>query len=108
MSLHGVLAHGEKVKAVGAYEAQVVVCSQQVINHCPLILVFFPTPHAEGKSTMPLQGLWQMNAPKPIILGDSVGTTSLKKWMSLWEALAVLMAVLSSHQPDHSSMDFGT
>ena len=40
---------------------------------------------------------------KPIIVGNSVGTTSLKKWMSLLEALVVLLAVLSSHQLDHSS-----
>ena len=59
---HGVQAHGEKVEAVGTYEAQVVVHTPQVINHYPLILAFFPAPWAEGKSTMPQQGLWQMNA----------------------------------------------
>ena len=50
VSPHGVPAHGEKVEALGTYEAQVVVHSLQVINCHPLILAFFPAPWAEGNS----------------------------------------------------------
>ena len=48
MSMHGTCACHEIVKAVGANEAQVVVCSLQMVYHCPFILAFFPTPQAEG------------------------------------------------------------
>ena len=33
-------------------QAQVIVCSLQVIYHCPLILDFFPTQGAEGQMSL--------------------------------------------------------
>ena len=53
-------------------------------------------------------GKWMPS--KPIILGNSVGTTSLKKWMSLWDALVVLLAVELSPARQFllHLMDFGT
>ena len=48
MMMPGICAGHKIVKAVGTYEAQVVVHSPQVINHCPFILAFFPIPQTEG------------------------------------------------------------
>ena len=48
----------KKIKAVGTNEAQVVMHCLQVIDHCALILPFFPTPWAEGQTAPPPQGFW--------------------------------------------------
>ena len=57
MSMHGVCTCGKVVQTAGTDEAQVVMHSQQMVYHGPLILTFFPTPQAEGRTTSTSQGL---------------------------------------------------
>ena len=105
----GVLAHsicaGHKiVHTMGAHEAQVVMHCSQMVYHSPFIL---PLPsHTRGRRIghFTFIGPWGEWIPfSPIIFCDSVGTTTLKKWLSIWEALLALLAALSSCWLDQSS-----
>ena len=37
------------------------VCSSEVVDHCPFILVFFPTPGAVGEASKMPKGIWVMD-----------------------------------------------
>ena len=54
VSMHGLCTGGEVVQAAGTDEVEVVMCSPQVVYHCPLILALLPTPGAESQATSPL------------------------------------------------------
>ena len=62
MSMHGICAGNKVVHAMGADEAQVVVCCLQVVYQHPFILALLATPGAEGQATSSLQGLEGMDS----------------------------------------------
>ena len=101
--MQGICAGHNIVKVAGAYEAQVVVHSLQVINHSPFILAFFPAPWAENWSATLLQGLGEWIPFRPMILGNSVHETTLKKQMSLEDDLTYQWVALRSFWLFHDS-----
>ena len=48
MSMHGICANGKVLQTVGTDEAQVVMCSPQMVYYGPLILTFLCTQQAES------------------------------------------------------------
>ena len=71
--------------AIGLFthQAYLVVCSPQVVDHCPFILALFPTPGAVGEAgKMPeASGSWIPTSPKT--LGDSEVGTALRNFKPL-------------------------
>ena len=59
--MHGIHACGKIVYTAGTDEPKVVMHSPQVVYYGSCILPFFPTPQAEGQSTLPSQGLGRMD-----------------------------------------------
>ena len=79
MSMRGVCTGSKVVHAMVADEPQVVMHSLQVIYHHPFNLPFHATPEAEGQATSSSQALGGIDPFRPMIFGDSVGMTTLKK-----------------------------
>ena len=46
--MHGICTCGKVVQTVGTDDAQVVMCSLQMVYYGPLILTFLPTPQVES------------------------------------------------------------
>ena len=72
----------------------------------PLCLHSCPSfPHHRQKDRPPhhLRALGEWIPLKPMILGDSVGGTTQKKWMSFGELFAMWWVTWRSFQPVHAS-----
>ena len=62
MAMHGLCIGGEVIQTMGTDEANVVVCSLQMVHQCSLILTLFAGPRVEGQATSLLQGLRGIDA----------------------------------------------